>query len=548
MAIKNFAGVETGDLSDFSSTSTSGSATVSRDTGTVRTGEGSLRVQATTTGSGYANLAGFGTGGQAANIGAADCHVRFYFRYATKPSSNTEEILHGLASSGSMSFSIRLDASGFLSLYNDSNTQLAIGATALSANTWYRIEVRVNGGSPYNYELKIDGTSEFSGSGSSTDFGTSIGNLRFGKAVNRNSQTIDYYYDDLCVDDAAFPGIGATLRLDVDGAGSHTAWSGSYTDVDETPAGNDGDTTFVSSSTSGQKFSSAFESSSSAGISGTINGVKVVAVVRDEGGATSLRVLARSGTTDSTTSANNDPGATYVGRTLLLLTDPNTGSAWTTGGLDGLEGGVQNNASVALRCTSITAYADFAAGGTVVTLDRVIPSSWLGSVVLDRVIGSCWLGTLNLDRSMPDSWQGGTLLDRVIPSSWKGSIALDRPMPDSWKGTLSLDRVIPSSWKGSIFLDRLIPSSWGGDGTVVIFDRVMGSSWRGAVQLDRVLPSSWQAQIVLDRVIPVSWDGQALVAEATWTGLPRPSVWTGERVELWKGRARISIWTGRDAG
>jgi len=172
----------------------------------------------------------------------------------------------------------------------------------------------------------------------------------FGKIVNRNSNTVDFFYDDLCADDSAYPGAGQCFRMDPDGNGNYTAWTGTYTDVDEVP--HDSDTTYLSNATSGDAETVTLESSAAAGLVGTPLSVKSMAIVRHEGVAVLLQLRLRSATTDDDTTSNNT-SSSYLLRAKLYNTDPADAGAWTAADLDGLEVGVENNDSVAVRCTAL---------------------------------------------------------------------------------------------------------------------------------------------------------------------------------------------------
>lgn len=349
MTVLNLCGFESGNANEASSTG----GTFSIQSTTKRSGGYALQVNPTTTGTGFYAFSGFLAGGaQAGNFNVAIMYYRFYFNYATKPAANNEIIARALDTGGATKVTVRIDSSGNLSVWDRSPTALGTGSTVLSAGTFYRIELKVgtetadvnNDGV---WELKINGTSEISGSGNTSTVNNAT--IQLGKAANANSNTIDFFYDDFVADDAAYPGAGQIFRMDPDGGGAYTAWTGTYADIDEVP--HDTDTTYITSSTTGEAETASLESGATAGLVGTPLSVKAMAIVRDEGGASAIQVRLRSNTTDTDTT-NADPGATYVTRGRIFNTDPATSAAWVASALDALEVGVENNANVAVRCTA----------------------------------------------------------------------------------------------------------------------------------------------------------------------------------------------------
>jgi hypothetical protein len=353
-SVLNFTGFETGNAAECNALT----GTASVQSTTKRTGGYALQVNPTTSGTGYARLTQHSGTGSFSNFNHASLWVRFYVRIGTLPASDSEEFFC-FTNSITYKLSGRVHSDGSVSLWDTAGSQLAATAAGkVTTGQWYRIEVLCGTGATANYELKIDGTSVLSGTG---DLFTSNSQyVRLGKFTNRNSQTVDFYYDDVRIDDAGFPGAGQVEMMLPDGAGNYTAFTGTYADVDDVP--HDSDTSYLTSSTSGDAETVTLESAATAGVSGTINSVKAVAIVRDEGGASAIQLRLRSGSTDSDTT-NNDPGSSYTARCNVFDTDPADSSAWTTAKLDALEVGVENNANVAIRCTASYVMVDFTPAG-----------------------------------------------------------------------------------------------------------------------------------------------------------------------------------------
>jgi hypothetical protein len=361
MAVVAFTGFEHGDTSELNATA--GGTTVQSTT--KRTGGYGLKIlSATANAATYGELTGYAADGTFAVYSVATVYHRFYFQYATKAGSGSEIIAASLDSGNTVKGAIALTSTGVLT-YRNAAGVLATGSTTLTANTWYRIEFRCGTGASANYELKIDGTSEVSGTG---DLGTNNNaKLRIGKAVNTDGWAIEYYFDDVYLDDAAYPGIGECKVMLPNGEGSTAQWTvgaggagtGDYTDVDEIPTNTDTDYIQKSSAAS-QTHLVAFESSSSAGISGTINAVKFMARIRESSNSTSASgVRIRSGSTNSDSSTRNG-STSYVWQGRCLGTDPADSSAWTTSDLDGIEAGVIDTASITtVRCTTMILSVDY---------------------------------------------------------------------------------------------------------------------------------------------------------------------------------------------
>lgn len=350
MAILNITGFELGP-STFLDGGQSGTCAIQSTT--KRTGGYALQCNPTTSATGRMTiLTHSATTGALANLtNNTDRYLRFYFNFATAPASSNEQIAVILdATVTTASLEIRLNSDGTLSAYSGT-TLLATGATVLSSGTWYRIEIkRLLGTTNAAWELKINGTSEISGTFSP---GRSTGNdVRLGKNTDRNSQTIDFFYDDVVLSDSAYPGAGQCSMVVPNAAGNYqTATRGgadsgnNWDQVNELPPNDDTDY-LITDNTIDNAETEALQSAATAGVSDTILGVKAFAVIKRDGGSNgAVRLRVRSGSTDSDTSADVAADATYRQVARLLATDPNTSAAWTTGGIDGAEVGIVERSS-----------------------------------------------------------------------------------------------------------------------------------------------------------------------------------------------------------
>lgn len=372
MALLNICGWERGTSAEAGSTS----GTQSVQTSVVRTGTYALRTNPTTTAIGYHQMRLFNANGDDTTLNTATVTVRFYFRYATKPSADDEEIVLGRAGTFDK-WGVRLGADGKLAVYDNVPTIVATGATVLSADTWYRIEMQAGTSATAAYELKINGVSELSGTMDTTT--TNHNMVRLGKATDRNGESVDFFYDDFALrNDTTYPGEGQVLQLLPNANGATQAWTAGtnasdYLEVDETPT--DADTTYVKSTGSaGDVALFAMQNTVTAGISGTISAVKPYIRVREDTAVTSAnRIRFVSGATTSDGNATNRT-AGYADVMRVFATDPDTSAAWTLAGVDGIQvGSIEDNA-VAMRITSVALMVEYvpAAGGVEPTPLRML--------------------------------------------------------------------------------------------------------------------------------------------------------------------------------
>jgi hypothetical protein len=234
-----------------------------------------------------------------------------------------------------------------------------------------------SGGQPY--EVRINGVSELSGNANQ---GTNANcSWRFGKAGNISGQTVDLYYDDMIIDDSAYPNGDVSIKVITPNAnGSTMSWnagtnSSDYQEVDEVPF-NDAD--YVQSPTSGNPNIGLFQmtDTSSAGINGTILSLKGYIRTREDTSVTSavkLRIKSGSSTLDTST---RDGTTTVAVQQLIANTDPATSAAWTQGGIDSVEIGAVENNAVATRLTSVMGHVAYIPSTT--TSPKLLPLLGVG--------------------------------------------------------------------------------------------------------------------------------------------------------------------------
>lgn len=323
----------------------------------------------------------------------AEMYIECYFRYATKPSSNYEMIFEVMSSGGDPIAFLALNSSGNIAVYDFNNYStpvlVATGSTALSQDTWYKVQFKIVAGSSGSYQLKIDDSSDASGSRSWV-ITANTRKLSLGVRRNYNSQDIDFYLDDLVISDSAFiltSGEHAIKALKPNANGSTMQWTGGsgasdYTQVDEIPID---DADYVKSNTSGNQVA-LFDLQSRSDVTiqnGSIYAVKAITISRKESGSgTSTKVRVRSNTTNSDNSSGYSHNTLTLGLGRLLATDPATGSAWTGSAIDDLEIGEIEENSVETRMISALAHilyevqtsVDITVSATVVSATFSIPA------------------------------------------------------------------------------------------------------------------------------------------------------------------------------
>lgn len=348
-----FVGAETGTLGDELSTA-AGISSVSSST--VKTGGYSYRTNPGVGGSGLISVRCNQTAGAGAACSVPTSYLKWDFYAATLPNATqgSTEILRVLNGSSARKTDVKISNSGNLILLDQAGATLCTGSTALSTSTWYRIEYKVPTGASAAYELKINGSSECSGTG---DFTASNANdYRYGVINNLANGGVDFFYDNIVHDDSAFPGALFAHRLAPDGDGSTAQWTSGtgasdYTTVDEVPL-NDADYQ-KSNGSAGQVTLVTVASSASAGISGTVSAVTVWARRWEDSSTTSSNVIRIRYSGSNSDSATRNLTAS-AGNFLWLQTTKPGGGAWDTTALDGAEIGLLENNAVAIRVSALS--------------------------------------------------------------------------------------------------------------------------------------------------------------------------------------------------
>jgi len=228
-------------------------------------------------------------------------------------------------------------------LLNSAGTTLGTGTFPIVTNTWMYLEIEcVVSATVGQVELRINGTTVDITTAASLNTGSS--NLDAVQLGNVSGTNFDY--DDVYVVDTSgsaptntWLGDSRVETLAPDGNGASTAWTGVYTDIDDSTS-HDSDTTYINSSTPGDRETATL--SDLAVGTGTVYAVQANVVARkdDAGSRTIAPVLRISGTNyDGTTTAGL--GTDYTDYTQLYDRLDPVGNAWSIATVNAMEAGVK---------------------------------------------------------------------------------------------------------------------------------------------------------------------------------------------------------------
>lgn len=353
MALTNWTGFESGDAIDGSVTGTTSFVSTGQ-----RSGNWALRCNPTGSAQGYFEFMGLNNQGRPADFANSNFYVSVWLKFDTIPASGSEQFMLMWSRSPYLTLcGLRIKSNGTVELRDAVGNLVATSTTAIIQGRRTSVQFHLSGtslGPNRNYELKIDGTSEFSGSTSTC--GTSrVGKFYVGKVGDVSSQSVDVIVDDMVCDDAGFPNMWLRVGLiKPDGNGNYTAWTGDYTDCDDVPHNSDTDYVSTSSGLASESFD--VEEPAAAGVcnSDRVTAVKTRAIGRLSSGSATMQSFIRIGSTDYTSGTATSPTGSYTQILRLDSTNPDTASAWEVSDLDSVEVGVKSGFGFGftLRCTA----------------------------------------------------------------------------------------------------------------------------------------------------------------------------------------------------
>lgn len=448
--------------------------TVSVQSAIKNSGAYAIRCNPATGGAtGYITLGKIRTDAGLGLLSNATVYGDVVFQVQTLPGASSEPLIGFYRSGGTFQCELRVNSAGKLEFYDKNLTLQGTGTFVLATATWYHLQVKVFANATTGtFDAKIAAhgsapSSDLALTGLNTD-SSNVGRVGFGKTLNRNSQVVDYVFDIAELNDSAWLPAGIKKASGKPaGAGNYTAFTGSYLDVDDIP--DDGDTTYIYSTTATNKESVALTSTTTEGVTGTVHYVAATVLARDLTATSDIQLFIRSNTTEQA-SSSRDVGASYETLQVYAEVDPHTSSAWTLGGVDAAEVGVTQGSTPELRVTQALLVIIYtpSAGGSVDS-DAVVPVESHLLAYLDSLANIDYTSKLNIDVIVQAESTLGVNADTVVPDE---NLALlhkltvaplentlfaykDSPVPIEWTGALIVDSDadIPLEYVGQLIAD-----------------------------------------------------------------------------------------------
>lgn len=328
-----------------------------------RTGAACLEISAA---SGAAELIRVGerdaNGRAAAFSRTAETFYTFYFRFVSIPTVNSD-FASVVTSGGANVVVVNVTTAGAVRLIGA--TTSATIAT-VSTGIWYRMDLRVTSNATSGG--KIDGGSEQT----CTAQNVTQGLLQFGRS-GTTATVLAVLFDDVMISDSGFPAAGSfkVAALYPVGAGATAGWTNgtgnTFAEIDDWATGaHDSDTTNISASATDDNLSSDFDMTTcaTAGVNGTIVSVVGVAAMKTDSvtGTSAAGALMRAADgTEYIVATPLELTTPYTARSVGPYdTDPETGAAWTTSGLDATTFGVKAGTLAQVqRCTALLVYVAY---------------------------------------------------------------------------------------------------------------------------------------------------------------------------------------------
>lgn len=245
-----------------------------------------------------------------------------------------------------------------------SPTLLDTGSVAMSDNTWAYIECKWLIAASGTFVVRVNGQTSINFSGdtlTSKTADTTWDAIYLAGMTGPNNSTnyalrnplsgsaFTVWIDDLVIGDLQgsvnndLLGDQVVTTLVPSGAGTTTQWTPSagsnYACVDDSVP--DDDATYVSTDTTTEIDTYAVGDLTS---TGTIHGVQVMAFARNESGTGTLRLVARSGTTEEASASDLSVDTSYSYKRAIWELDPDTDAAWSASGVNAAEFGIKKTA------------------------------------------------------------------------------------------------------------------------------------------------------------------------------------------------------------
>lgn len=270
-----------------------------------------------------------------------------------------DELFFNVIAGNTFQLSFRLNSTGTVTAYRANSTFLETSPKAILAprTGWFYMEVKfVIADSGGNWEWKIDGNTVWT----SSNYDTRSDSDMFWDRIGFNGGDIatDTLLDDIYVADSSgsvnndFLGPTVVELLQPDSDGSDSDWTPSsgtnhaaLIDEAQNMSGSGlSETDYISSGTSGDLDLFNYTDVDILGGASAIHGVQVNSWRRITGEEPAdLLIKSKTGTTEGqvTDTVNHDQSSPYYMQWSVFEIDPTTTTAWTPGGVDGAQFGVE---------------------------------------------------------------------------------------------------------------------------------------------------------------------------------------------------------------
>jgi len=318
---------------------------------TFRSGLYALRTANVGNALAYAVVNGQAANGTSADFSLTDAYYRFYFRITALPGVVAQTFFVAMGAGGLQKLQLRIAPSGGVTILNAASVILGTTTALLTTGVWHLVQVYVGTGAVTGpFKLYLNGRLEFQGT---TNLTAGVNtNCRLGRAqMIVPSSNMEYFFDDLSIDNARMPGPGRVLISLPRANGFYTAWTGTFADVDNippVPAPN------ITSGVINTAETVLLDSAATVGVS-SVRAIKTFGVYRRDVGApgTLIGLRTRDAATDFNTTTFAVP-ITYDVYGQIWDVEPSSGSAWDIATFDAIEAGCFTGGTVTSDATAST--------------------------------------------------------------------------------------------------------------------------------------------------------------------------------------------------
>lgn len=245
VGIYAFTGFEEGGTEEFLTNQPGGTGTVAHVITPVKNGAYAIRLIGSVADTARVALVLSNSDGeQGGQIPGGIGRMTFYFRIAVAPAASSEEFAELAFAIGSQPAAfLRLNSARQIELWRQGAVNpalVATGTTVLALDTWYRIDFGLTGTDTgtATCNVLIDNVPEHTNVSVTMTGSFNIGAAIVGKRTNRNSQSVEYFFDDVTFGDVfagsnhrVFVAVPVDTAFDPDG----TPYTGTHADIDEVP-------------------------------------------------------------------------------------------------------------------------------------------------------------------------------------------------------------------------------------------------------------------------------------------------------------------------